>query len=148
MNDEEAAIKAGLDLAHKLAQYTGSDVAYYGFHRTVHYTEGFKAFQDNAGRGASWLFDILATQPQILNNVRGDGFAVVRLRVRKDKSAELVVDDGGRGDVAMVYYRRLLTYTDCPPAPQAYWEGEWKFYMEVSEVGGKPTIMLMLPAER
>ena len=118
-----------MDLRCELAQHYGSETCYkHSLVRSVTYTEGVQCFARNAGGGAYWLLDILATEPAILRQAAAE-FALVTLTA-KDKSAKLVVTDGN-DDTAPVYSRDI-DYTDCP-------DGEWKFYF----IGR----MIMLPSE-
>lgn len=125
-------------LRNDLREFHGSETAYvHALNRKVFYTEGVRHFAQNAGGGAYWLLDILASQPEILNQVRDDRFANIVLRVGTDKKAALLVDDGNDNPV----YIRHLDFTDCPA-------GEWQFYMESTVVGDVAGAMVMVPGER
>lgn len=120
-------------LRTELAQYYGSEQLYrHGLNRSVLYTDGVHRFAENAGGGAYWFLDILATEPAILREARE--FAHVTLHVKEDETADLVVTDGGKdGAAPATVYTRHLNYTDCPC-------GKWEFYFENNTI--------MLPAER
>ena len=117
--------------------------------RSFLYTDGVKHFASNAGNGAFWLLDILATEPAIKAAVLNNYIAYAKLKVQRKKvdsnacSAELVVyqdidDDGEPVDVA---YRREITYTDCPP-------GDWVFKLGLNEdENGRKIIIICLPIE-
>lgn len=116
-------------LRHGLAQYTGCDQPFrHSLVRSVLYTDGVQFFAQNAGNGAYWFIDILATEPAIRK--LGADFALITLTVT-DSAAKIVVTDGN--DDTPPVFTQTIEWTDCP-------EGEWKFYFE----GG----MIMLPQER
>ena len=129
----------GQDLLNELNQFHGSDQLYFTpLYRRVEYTSGFKFFLENAGSGAYWLLDILATEPTILRAVRDLGIVFVRLTVI-GISAELVVNaDDGEPPL----FRRVIGYTDCPERPhsESAPSAAWLFYFE--------NMTLMLPGER
>lgn len=117
------------ELRSQLAQFQGGDQTYrHNFARSVIYTSGVKYFADNAGGGARWFLDILATEPKIRR--QGQDFALILLKV-KDSKAKIIVTDGNDGTPGI--FKRNVDFTDCP-------EGEWKFYFENG--------MIMLPGER
>jgi hypothetical protein len=106
-----------IDLRNSLYGFTGSEQMYrHALNRNVIYTEGVQFFAENAGNGAYWLLDILATEPAILAQQKE--FAAVVLSV-KDGGATLTVTDGNKGPPV---FSREISFTDCP-------EGVWKFYM-------------------
>lgn len=114
-------------LQERLSGYIGTENYYrHPLARPIKYTDGVRAFADHAE--AYWLVDILATQPEIVDQMRKGGFAMATLTVGEDNEADLVATDGDEHTV----YKRHLNYTDCPP-------GEWKFYL-VGEV-------ILLPSE-
>lgn len=101
-------------LAHNLRQFTGTEV----YHRHpfgLLMTDGALYFAENAGGGAFWLMDLLATQPEIREQARE--FAVVDLIV-SDGEADLIATDGNDNEV----YRRHIDFTDCPA-------GTWRFFV-------------------
>lgn len=120
-------------LRAELAQFYGSETIYrHPLNRRVLYTEGVQHFAQNAGNGAYWFLDILATEPAILKEARE--FAVVTLTVSADGTgARIQVTDGGKTEPEVTVFSRRLEFTDCPP-------GEWKFFFE--------NLTLMLPGER
>jgi hypothetical protein len=147
-------MKDANELRQALTGYTGGEHVYrHNMVRTFNYTEGAKAFFQNAGQGAYWLADILATEPAIKAGVRSYGFCLAVLDV-KDKAAVITVARdatelhyGGRETKELmgyqfdsVAYTRKIDFTDCP-------EGLWKFYLTWTEVGGGPVILCMLPSE-
>lgn len=106
-----------VQLESDLNQFTGTEAWYrHPLNPNVAYTDGMKYFADNAGDGAYWLLDILATQPEILNQMTDGGFVMIELEVG-DNEAVLRCTDGNDGLV----YNRAIDYTDCP-------EGVWQFY--------------------
>lgn len=133
-------MRDGNELYDALRNFTGSENWYkHGFTRSL-YTDGAKCFFDNAGRGAYWLLDIIATQPEIVKTMKDYGFAVIGLYVGEDHTAEIVVDDGD-GNVT---YRRELTFTDCPVFPAGV-EGVncWRLWVVDNVINN----VIMLPSE-
>jgi hypothetical protein len=116
-------------LERALGQFCGSEQLYrHALNRRVLYSEGVQFFAENAGAGAYWLLDILATEPAIL----AEEFAHVTLKV-VEGHANLVVTDGGKdGKSAKVVYRRDIDYTDCPL-------GTWELFFE--------NMVIILPGE-
>lgn len=101
-------------------------------------TEGAVCFRDNAGNGAFWLFDILATEPAIRTLALKTGFASVVLDVNDRNRAHLTVKEDA--NIAPIY-ANSIPYTDCP-------SGKWEFYLELSEnPDGTPLIVCLLPSE-
>lgn len=124
-----------------LANYYGSENLYpHALVRRFSYTDGVKAFADNAGGGAYWLVDIMATQPEILERARLRGFVIVVLYVRDGKARLTACDD--TDDVVMegVAYTREISYTDCP-------EGTWKFYIVSGQGYDGRDFTALLPGE-
>lgn len=112
------------DLKAGLAHFTSSETVYFhSLNRRINYTEGVRFFAQNAGGGAYWLLDILATQPEILKAVATHHFCVVVLKVQDSKATLTVARDycESAGTFEEVGYTRDIEFTDCP-------EGEWKFY--------------------
>ena len=118
------------ELRHLLAHHTGTTQWYrHPFSRCT-YTDGVKAFAQNAGHGAYWLLDIVLTQPEIVQGMRDEGLVFVWLNVTEDKKATLrVARDSGNEPTL---YARDIDYTDCPP-------GEWVFNFTQD--------VLMIPSE-
>ena len=130
-------MKDSQDLNNQLAQHTGSQSAYrHTLARSVCYTEGVQYFAQNAGGGAYWLLDILATEPKILGLARKEGIAFAALAVKDGKAILSVAADSGIPPV----FTREITSTDCP-------DGDWMFYIQPTEIGDQPVIMILLPSE-
>lgn len=110
-------------LAYNLRQFTGTE-NYHLYLTGVALTDGALYFAKNAGGGAFWLMDILATQPEI----RQQPFAHVTLTVADDSTAKLTATDGNDTRV----YERDLEFTTCPA-------GKWEFYV-IDEI-------ILLPSE-
>lgn len=142
------------ELRQALRGYTGGEQVYrHALVKSFNYTEGARAFFQNAGQGAYWFADILATEPQVREGVRSHGFCLAVLDV-KDKAATITVARdatelhyaGAAGKELMGYqfdrvaFTRKIDTTDCP-------EGLWKFYLTWTEVGGRPVVLCMLPSE-
>jgi len=105
-----------VELKGSLSQFTGSEKWYrHFFNRKFHYTDGVKYFAENAGNGAYWFLDIMATE---FNKLQAENrFMSVFLNVQ-DSEAVLELTDGNDGILA----GKRIEFTDCP-------EGEWKFYL-------------------
>jgi hypothetical protein len=126
----------------KLSQYYGGGEIYrHSLVATFNYTEGARAFFRDAGGGAYWLADILATEPQIRAGVMKDGFCVAVLNVIDTKATITVARDmDSEGNFDSVHYSREIDFTDCPA-------GEWKFYLTYTTTQYGNVIMAMLPKE-
>ncbi|QFZ84585.1 hypothetical protein GFK26_18325 [Variovorax paradoxus] len=141
----------GHELLRNMQQFSGAEQLFrHGLVRDFNYTEGVRFFAQNAGGGAYWLLDILATEPAIrslvLDEREGCGFASVRLKVTGSK-AHLIVDDGNGN----TKFRRFVDPTDCPERPKTKLdpEGVWLFFIESSQLGdGKLCMTMMWPSER
>lgn len=122
-----------------LAQYYGGDQVYkHSLNPRFNYTAGVRHFAQNAGNGAYWLLDILATEPSVKALIKEEGFGIAILKVNKSGKATLVV----KADTyAASAYEREIRHTDTPA-------GEWKFYLEQTEVGSTEVALMMLPRER
>lgn len=102
-----------MDLKHELRQFTGTMNWYrHPLNKNVTYTDGVRFFAEEAG--AHWFLDILATQPEILEQAKE--FAAITLTVA-DTKGHLKVTDGNDKRV----YQRKIDFTDCPP-------GTYDFY--------------------
>ncbi len=139
------------ELRQMLRNYTGSEQVYrHSLARQFNYTEGARAFFRNAGQGAYWLSDILATEPSITRAVQQNGFMVVALQVEGTKAQLKVAydlsettDAHGKTtgvECSGVVFERIIDHTDCP-------EGIWKFYLTWTQVGGSEVVLCMLPSE-
>lgn len=134
------------ELRHELRQYTGGEQVYrHSLVKSFNYTAGMRFMFQNAGNGAYWLADILATELKIRQAVVGEGFCVGVLKV-SGTAAMLVVardynehaEEGSKLDG--VYFARAINCTDFP-------EGAWKFYLTHTSVGGQEAILALLPNE-
>lgn len=122
MNDEAELLCA-------LNQHTGTNRYFrHPFNRSCTYTEGVKAFAEQAGNGAYWLLDILMTEPAILRTMRADGFLIIELIVVGHGATLTAKTDTHEPPI----YRRAIDTTDCP-------QGTWSFYFSRD--------VLMLPSE-
>ncbi len=134
------------DLKQELVGYTGGDQAYsHALNKRFFYTAGVRSFFQNAGNGAYWLSDILASEPKIRAGVERDGFCVCVLRVDQGKAMLAVArdysEDAEEGNkLDGIHYTRAIDYTDCP-------DGTWKFYLTWTQVGEAVGMMAMLPRE-
>lgn len=148
------------ELRAALVHYTGSEELYrHALVKSFTYTEGVRHFFQNAGGGAYWLSDILATEPAIARAVRDAGMHLAVLDV-KDGHAKLTVARdaeslyyegvGGRRDLMGysfqgVVLERQIDMTDCPA-------GLWKFYLIENVIGDskggqRAVITCLLPSE-
>lgn len=134
-------------LKRELSQYYGDETVYHhSLVRSFFYTPGVRYFLQNAGGGAYWMVDILATEPTIRKGVQEDGFCICLLKVVNGSgmlavARDLSSEDGKEPSMEGVHFTRAIASTDCP-------DGIWKFYMEPTQVGKQVGIMLMLPNER
>lgn len=101
-------------LKDNLARFTGSEQWFKYPMSGATYTEGVRYFLENAQ--AYWLLDIIATQPEIVAQMKNGG-AYTTLDVADDDTAVITVTDGNHG---MVYQRRL-EFTDCPHGVWELW---------------------------
>lgn len=112
-----------------LSAYTGSTEWHrHWANRSCTYTDGVRAFAEQAGGGAFWFLDIIMTEPKILQGMRQEGFVIVALNVKETKASITVKRDTDCPNI----FERFLKFTDCP-------EGEWRFYFADD--------VLMLPRE-
>lgn len=103
-------------LRNTLAQFTGADEMHrHSLVRGMLYTPGVMHFADEAGNGAHWFVDIVATEFMPL--LSEEDFLVITLDVQ-GSAAMITVDDGNGNDLRT----KAIEFTDCP-------EGEWKFYL-------------------
>lgn len=96
------------EFSNNLGQFTGTE-SYWKFNLGVLLTDGAKFVADNAGNGAYWLMDAIASykaDPQIASQ----SFQHWILKVRKDNTAVLTCDDGD-GNVLVT---QEILYTDFP----------------------------------
>ena len=138
MTTEKLAGEMATALADTLRQFTGTETWFrHPITRDFLYTEGVHFFANNAGGGAYWLLDILATQPEVRRGVTSKGFGIALLSA-KDAAAWLTVshDLGEHNKPIDVLFAKTITYTDCP-------DGQWKFYLQYDG----EHIICMLPSE-
>lgn len=103
-------------LESQLSHFTGTEQWYrHALNRNFLYTDGVKYFAENAGGGAYWLLDIVATE--IYELQKQEPFISMAYRVEDGKGVISASD----GDMKKVY-TRLIDHTDTP-------DGEWKFYV-------------------
>lgn len=123
--------------------HTGSETIYkHSLVRSFCYTQGVRDFAREAGGGAYWMLDILATEALVRKLILGMGFGLVTLEVDAFKAALLEVrEDSGKPAA----YSRRISYTDCPICPSS--DG-WKFYIEPTMSGEDLVLLCMLPQER
>lgn len=144
-------MKHANELRLALSGYKGSEQVYrHPLMRSFNYTEGARAFFQNAGQGAYWLADILATETAIRDAVKAHSFCLAVLHVSGTKGKIMVARDGmdltdAQGvltgvEGSGISFERTLDFTDCP-------EGVWKFYLTWTEVGDRPVVLCMLPSE-
>lgn len=101
-----------------LHQFTGTAQYFkHAFNPKFVYTDGVRHFAREAGGGAYWFLDIMATEVHALHNKKEEYFLSVKMTVREHK-AVIIATDGND----TVLWHRDLEYTDCP-------EGVWEFFM-------------------
>lgn len=109
-----------MSLLDDLQQFTGTvDYHRHPMYRFVMYTDGFKFFLRNAGQGAYWFLDLIATEPKI--RIQAKEFSSIKLEVQNG-AAKVTVNNGNDGPNV---YERRIDYTDCPEGVyNFYWIGE------------------------
>ena len=118
---------ASANLLHDLAQFTGTETWHrHWLQRNLLYTDGVRFFEQNAGGGAGWFIDIVATE--IFGLLAKEGFLCISIKV-VGNTPSITVDDGNDN---ILFERSNIEYTDCP-------EGIWKFYLTDN--------VLLLPSE-
>lgn len=101
-----------------LRQFTGTEnYFHYLLNRKFVYTDGVRHFAKNAGGGAYWFLDIMATEGYALHDSKDEYFLAVKMNVR-DNAAIITITDGSD----KVLWQRDIEYTDCP-------DGMWEFFM-------------------
>lgn len=146
------------ELKTLLHQHTGSDQIFkHSLNPLFNYTEGVRSFAQNAGGGAYWLLDILASEPAIREAVRKDGLCVMLLDVREESGptkvtitepkAVLTVSRDADTDPdtkvvtpSDIRFTQAIDLTDCPV-------GQWKFYLTYTTVGTRNVTLALLPSE-
>jgi hypothetical protein len=92
-----------------LCQFTGTEYWYrHSLNRDVVYTEGVQYVADKGG--AYWLIDAIAIAQRSEKTVSAEVFQVWTLKVREDRSASLVCDDGNDN----IVYAQHIPFTDFP----------------------------------
>lgn len=114
-----------MNLKNELAQFYGTEHYYKHMFGGMVYTDGVKYFAENAGGGAYWFLDIIATEVMQLHKTQP--FNSIHL-ISGGHNATLTVDDGNDNKL----WSKIIHITDCP-------EGDWQFYL-IDKV-------LMLPSE-
>jgi hypothetical protein len=89
------------------------------------YTDGVQFFAENAGGGAYWFLDIVATE--VFRLQEKEAFLHIVLKAQDHKA--LIKADDGNGNVI---WDKEIEFTDCPT-------GEWRFYLTDN--------VLMVPSE-
>lgn len=104
------------ELKSALAQCYGTERWYtHPLNSNMTYTDGVKIFADNAGGGAHWFLDIVATELMILHKT--NEFLCITL-VTASGLATIVASDSDDN----VLYTKDIDFTDCPA-------GDWLFYL-------------------
>ena len=91
-----------------LSQFTGTE----NYYRTNHLfakdmADGVQYFAENAGNGAFWFLDIVATE--IYPLTKKDPFLAINMLV-EDGQAKIAVEDG---DLKLLFSKHIA-HTDCP----------------------------------
>lgn len=116
-----------IQLRADLANFYGTEKWYrHALVRSMLYTDGVQYFAENAGDGAYWFLDIVATEIYPLKGT--NPFMTVKL-LSKDNKPTIVAEDGNKN---VVFTRDDIEYTDCP-------EGVWEFFLTDN--------VLLLPSE-
>lgn len=112
-----------------LSECSGTSQWYTHPFSRITYTDGVRAFCQNAGGGAYWFLDIVLTEPVIRKAMLEEGLQIVTLSVDPEQRAHITVK---RDTYDPVIFSRAIGSTDCPA-------GVWRFYL-VADV-------LMVPNE-
>ncbi len=105
-----------------LSQFYVTENYYYTnpiFAKNMVHTDGVQYFAINAGNGAQWFLDIVATE--YFPMLKKEPFISITLIVgsnQDDHNAMIVVEDGNCDLLA----KKIIEYTDCPV-------GEYKFFL-------------------
>ena len=92
-----------------LRQFTGTENWHrFGINRKVLCTDGAKYVADEGG--AYWLLDAIAIAQLYEKSVTGEGFQVWTLKVKDDRTASLICDDGKDN----IVYTQHIEFTDFP----------------------------------
>lgn len=114
------------ELQRELSNYYGTEWWYrHSLNRNMLFTDGVACFAENAGGGAYWFLDIVATE--IFYLLETQNFLSIKLLVNGDKAVINVTDGNDRG----LSNKKILS-TDCS-------HGNWGFFMT--------NFTLMLPSE-
>lgn len=98
-----------------LTNFYGTEQWYrHALNRNMLYTDGVQFFAENAGNGAYWFLDIIATEVWPL--LRKEPF--IRIVLFVGETAAITADDGNDN----IIWSKGLDFTDCPP-------GKWEFYL-------------------
>lgn len=125
------------ELTSALAHCTGTEgYMRHPLVRSFLMTDGAKCFFDNAGGGAYWLADILATEPAIRKLVMEKSIAFATFTVKDAKGLLTVIQDEGMPPV----FKKTINLTDCP-------EGTWKLWMQAASIDAANQIVCMVPSE-
>ena len=89
------------------------------------YTDGVQCFAQNAGGGAYWFLDIVATQ---IATIKED-FIAIKLSVPENETIATITATDGNDKLL---FTKHVAYTDCPT-------GDWQFYLTND--------VLLLPSE-
>lgn len=107
----------GIELAQDLRNFTGTENWYrHPLVSKMLYTDGVKYFAENAGGGAYWFLDIVATE--IFPILAGQPFLHITMKSSGSK-ATITVTDGNENPPL---FTRAINFTDCP-------KGDWEFYL-------------------
>lgn len=101
-----------------LSQFYGTENYYRTnpiFAKDMVHTDGVKYFADNAGNGAYWFLDIIATE--VFPLLKKEPFMAINLLV-EDGKAKIAVEDG---DLKTLLAKQI-DYTNCP-------DGLYEFFL-------------------
>ena len=93
-----------------LSQFYGTENYYRTnpiFAKDMVHTDGVQYFADNAGNGAYWFLDIIATE--IFPLTKKEPFLAINLKAENGE-ATISVEDGDLG----LLFSKHIAYTDCP----------------------------------
>lgn len=120
------------ELTSSLSNFYGSEQWFrHPLNKKMLYTEGVRHFAKNAGGGAYWFLDILATEGMLLT--KDNPFMSVTIKVVDGKLGANI--EFTNGDETSLLNKRI-DYTDCPV-------GNWKFFM----IDDGEQVVALLPSE-
>jgi hypothetical protein len=109
IRQERAAIMTNTLTKSDLLQFTGSETWYrHGLVRDILYTDGAQYVAEKGG--GYWLLDEIALANRYEKFVATEAFQLWKLKVKEDRSATLICEDGN----CQAVYTKAIEFTDFP----------------------------------